>query len=847
MGEDVGSVRSSKLGFRRRLPVFALALFASAALTAPAAAGDGLFVGVDEDAVKWGHTQLAASITRALGLKAMRVTLAWEPGQSTLSGSDAAQLDRAVVGTWGTRVVLAVYGRADDAPQSDDARSQFCGYVAEALRRYPTVNDVVVWNEPNTGAFWRPQFNPDGTSAAPAGYAALLARCWSTLHAMRPTVNVIASSASRGGDDPRAAGSTSHSPVAWYRQLGLAYRASGLGSPLFDTVGHNPYPNTSAERPWVPHADPGTIGQGDYDKLIEVLAEGFGGTAQPLPGQGVVSIWYLEQGFQTTIDPKKLHLYSGSETESVALPPWSGADTAREGPAPDQATQLADAIRVAYCQPHVGAYFNFLLADEPNLAGWQSGVLWADWSPKLSYTAFKRAVAEVNARNVDCSALSRTGVPPLPPTTPPSTVSVPLAIPNFQIRSVSPFSATVTWRTNNPASSRIAYGIAESGPTLWTSVRGAGLVRTATLSGLSHGTSYRVWVSAVAEDGQRAESRLDLRTPGLPESPAAAIGRPAGVLLLDGQPFFPMMVWAQCPDGYASNLADGINFFAQNPCGGLQAQLDALAGRAVSSAVAGEDGGSGDALVGYFHPDEPDGRQLTASMLPPPPAGVPTRPRFLTLTNHFYPGAAPLPWGRDMYPDLIDASEMVGFDLYPLQEWCRPDRLSDVYWAQQELVKMARQKPTFQWIETTGWRCPAGATAITPAVVRAESWLAIAGGAHGLGFFPAQWAPDIGVAIADVARDISKLGPALFSLPLPTAVESGNLIRVGARSYGGALYVIAVNAGFSATRATIRVSGIAGRVLKVIDEDRQLGATGDTFSDSFPPLGVHLYVVEPSE
>ena len=41
--------------------------------------------------------------------------------------------------------------------------------------------------------------------------------------------------------------------------------------------------------------------------------------------------------------------------------------------APDQATQLSDALQVAYCQPAVAAFFNFELADEANLGGWQSG------------------------------------------------------------------------------------------------------------------------------------------------------------------------------------------------------------------------------------------------------------------------------------------------------------------------------------------------------------------------------------------------------------------------------------------------------------------------------------------
>ena len=66
---------------------------------------------------------------------------------------------------------------------------------------------------------------------------------------------------------------------------------------------------------------------------------------------------------------------------------------------------MTDAIRLAYCQPAVGGFFNFLLADETNLHGWQSGVLFADWTPKPSYQAFKRVIAEVNAQRVDCARL----------------------------------------------------------------------------------------------------------------------------------------------------------------------------------------------------------------------------------------------------------------------------------------------------------------------------------------------------------------------------------------------------------------------------------------------------------
>ena len=61
------------------------------------------------------------------------------------------------------------------------------------------------------------------------------------------------------------------------------------------------------------------------------------------------------------------------------------------------------AVRLAYCQPNVGAFFNFLLVDEPSSA-WQSGLFWADGFPKPAYDAFaKEAIADVRAGAVRCA------------------------------------------------------------------------------------------------------------------------------------------------------------------------------------------------------------------------------------------------------------------------------------------------------------------------------------------------------------------------------------------------------------------------------------------------------------
>ena len=99
---------------------------------------------------------------------------------------------------------------------------------------------------------------------------------------------MIAASSPRGNNRPALSARAIHSPVEFYRKLGEAYRASGRTAPIFDTIGHNPYSTTNAERPWTRHAG-GTIGEGDYDKLMAVLTDAFGGTGQPLPGQRNVS------------------------------------------------------------------------------------------------------------------------------------------------------------------------------------------------------------------------------------------------------------------------------------------------------------------------------------------------------------------------------------------------------------------------------------------------------------------------------------------------------------------------------------------------------------------------------
>src|SRR5262249_27791433 len=285
-------------------------------------------------------------------------------------------------------------------------------YVADALSRYPSIRDVVIWNEPNKRLFW----NAAGTGQAdaPAQYEALLATCYDSLHASFPGVNVIGLALSSTGND----NATSTSPGAFIRGVGDAYRASGRAVPLLDTVGFHPYPLSSSERPWVQHIGEKTIAEGDWNKLMYNFWLAFNGTGQPLPGSGGVKIWYLEDGFQTTVPPAKAGAYTGSENVAT-IPDFTGT------PELDQATQVLDAVRRAACQPNVGAFFNFMLVDDPALTGWQSGAFWADGTAKGSLGAFQRASSEARVGTVDCGAV--TGGTPSADFMPPSAPSTPTA------------------------------------------------------------------------------------------------------------------------------------------------------------------------------------------------------------------------------------------------------------------------------------------------------------------------------------------------------------------------------------------------------------------------------------
>jgi hypothetical protein len=425
----------------------------------------------------------------------------------------------------------------------------------------------------------------------------------------------------------------------------------------------------------------------------------------------------------------------------------------------------------------------------------------------------------------------------------------PLAITDVQVDPARESAVRVSWRTTVPARDLTAVGIDE--PAIWGRSEGEPAVaHESVLDGLEPGRAYRVYLHAVDAWGRAASATVPFTTGPPPDASRAGID--GDDIVVDGRAFFPTAVWQQCSDALGANIDEGINTFIGLGCGGADVDLARLlGGRAYALVDSAEADAPGRGLVGWYYPDEWDAfldgsvkrEELRRAVARPHPGRI----SFLTLTNHFYSRAEPLPQGKGMYPALLSLPDVVGFDLYPLQGWCRP-AFGDVFDAQRELDTSSGGKPTFQWLEVAAMEQACGrdrALDPTPTTVRAETWLAIAGGADGIGYFPNRWGGSIGAEIAQTNRAIRALAPALAADDLPARPDT-DAVRAAARSLNDALYVIVVNTTASVLNARITVDGIAGRSGRVYGSEETVGAEDSGFTDTFGPLAARVYVFPPS-
>ncbi len=246
-------------------------------------------------------------------------------------------------------------------------------------------------------------------------------------------------------------------------------------------------------------------------------------------------------------------------------------------------------------------------------------------------------------------------------------------------------------------------------------------------------------------------------------------------------------------------------------------------------------------------------------------AADPSRPVFMTFTGSFHPQFKT--WTEEqratMYPEYVKAADVVGYDIYPIYGWNRPDWVYLDHEATDLLVRMAGPRPVYAWIETSKGSQWTGALEnqkeVTPTHIRAEVWMAICRGATAIGYFTHVWKPaysQFGVpeanrkAIREINEQITRLTPALLGQASKRAVtlsgEPPAKLDAIAREGADGLYLFAVNYDekLKETKATLKVEGLtAGAEITVVDEGRTIKADAGSFADAFAPLAVHVYGV----
>ncbi len=346
------------------------------------AGGPGLVLGATEDSVR--STTLADSkaqmdLLALAGFSAVRITQIWAPGERALSSEDATVLANVAAAAKLSNVtvltsVLNFGSRTTPLTAAD--QSDFAAYAANLVKRVPSMRILIVANEPNLNRYWLPQFNVDGSDAAAPAYESLLATTYDAVKAAAPEVTVLGGALSpRGGDVPNGLRPT-HSPTVFIQDLGQAYRDSGRTTPIMDGFAFHPYEDNSSIAPVDgTHPNSTTIALADYDKLVALLTAAFGDDALP--------IWYDEFGVESQIPAAKQNLYTNTEPT-----------TTKPVPEATQAEYYRQAVQLAFCQPNVRGLFLFHAVDEPALAGWQSGLYYADGTPKASLAPVRAALEE---------------------------------------------------------------------------------------------------------------------------------------------------------------------------------------------------------------------------------------------------------------------------------------------------------------------------------------------------------------------------------------------------------------------------------------------------------------------
>ncbi len=331
-----------------------------------------------------------------LGVRALRVELAWRNVAPSPNGTHRPSFDATNPDSYnwseydpvieeaaarGWRILLTVTSPvprwATGNPRGHSAvykpnANQFRSFMTAVARHYgPSVAMFSIWNEPNHHEFLEPQFNRNGTPASPSIYRGLYQAGYAGLQAgglAHPRV-LIGETAPEGEAHPRSpVRGPNHnvSPITFMRGvlcLSANWRRSGHCAKL-TAAGWGLHPYASIRGPFYTPKNPETVTIGVLSRMTSALnrAAGAGSIASHLP------IYVTEFGVIST------------PNRQIGVP------------VAKQAEYQAIAEHIAYENPRVAAFSQYLLRDDTpkgrSHVAFQTGLEYANGKAKPLFSAF---------------------------------------------------------------------------------------------------------------------------------------------------------------------------------------------------------------------------------------------------------------------------------------------------------------------------------------------------------------------------------------------------------------------------------------------------------------------------
>jgi len=365
-------------------------------------------------------------------------------------------------------------------------------------------------------------------------------------------------------------------------------------------------------------------------------------------------------------------------------------------------------------------------------------------------------------------------------------------------------------------------------------------------------------------------------------------------ILVDGKPFFPIMVWAQPIERNGKDLVEfnkslGINTFVGHKADTRSPKeyLDECAKRNVFACIsAGYDIKEDEqmvsnlkdhpALLFWWFPDEPDNYSPKTKKLPKysPDELLPSyqlikkkdpnHPVALNFGSGLATGTPPIPISK--YKGYMKCCDILSCTSgYPEN---KPDKVKKLHFIAKGLEKLAKfdeTKPRSTWIGVSyigaeGGRKPdPEERAPKPEEVKAEVWMAIVSGATMIAYFPHSWSPsyepnripnDVQEEMKKVNRQITELTPVICGpnskIEVTATVKEDSMadIHTLVKEGNEKLYIFASNFKDKEGEVEFSVKGFGNCEVTVYEEGRKIVMTNGKFADKFKIYEPHIYVID---